>query len=95
MSDEKTLKHTAVHNVIMENRKTISVSGVTDVDNFDEKTILIYTQMGELAVNGKNLHVNSMSIETGEMTIEGDIYSLVYGDRDKHNPVSFLGKLFR
>jgi hypothetical protein len=51
--------------------------------------------MGELSVNGKNLHVNSMSIETGEMTVEGDIYSLVYGDRDKHNPVSFLGKLFR
>ncbi|MGN0606436.1 MAG: sporulation protein YabP [Oscillospiraceae bacterium] len=83
------------HNVIMENRKSVSVSGVTDVDNFDEKTILIYTQMGELIISGKNLHVNSMSIETGEMTIEGEIYSLAYGDRDKHGPVSFLGKLFR
>jgi len=66
-----------------------------DVDNFDEKTILLYTQMGELSVTGKNLHVNSMSIETGEMTIEGDIYSLVYGDKDKHNPMSFFGRLFR
>lgn len=83
------------HNIIMENRKSVSVSGVTDVDNFDEKTILIYTQMGELVISGKNLHVNSMSVETGEMTIDGDIYSLVYGDRDKRSPVSFLGKLFR
>lgn len=85
----------ANHNVIMENRRTVSISGVTDVDNFDDKTILIYTQLGELAVHGKNLHVNSMSVETGEMTLDGDIYSLVYGDKDKHSPVTFLGKLFR
>lgn len=95
MADEKKFKTSPVHNVIMENRKTISVSGVTDVDNFDEKTILLYTQMGELSVTGKNLHVNSMSIETGEMTIEGDIYSLIYGDKDKHSPMSFFGRLFR
>ena len=93
MNSDKTTQ--ANHNVIMENRRTVSISGVTDVDNFDDKTILIYTQMGELAVHGKNLHVNSMSVETGEMTLDGDIYSLVYGDKDKHSPVSFLGKLFR
>ena len=93
MNSDKTKQ--ANHNVIMENRRTVSISGVTDVDNFDDKTILIYTQMGELAVHGKNLHVNSMSVETGEMTLDGDIYSLVYGDKDKHSPASFLGKLFR
>lgn len=93
MNSDKTKQ--ANHNVIMENRRTVSISGVTDVDNFDDKTILIYTQMGELAVHGKNLHVNSMSVETGEMTLDGDIYSLVYGDKDKHSPVTFLGKLFR
>ena len=93
MNSDKTKQ--ANHNVIMENRRTVSISGVTDVDNFDDKTILIYTQMGELAVHGKNLHVNSMSVETGEMTLDGDIYSLVYGDKDKQSPVSFLGKLFR
>ena len=93
MNSDKTKQ--ANHNVIMENRRTVSISGVTDVDNFDDKTILIYTQMGELAVHGKNLHVNSMSVETGEMTLDGDIYSLVYGDKDKHSPVTVLGKLFR
>lgn len=93
MNDEKN-KHQS-HNIIMESRKNISISGVTDVDNFDDKTILIYTHLGELSVNGKNLHVNSMSIETGEMTIEGEIYSLVYGDKDKHEPLSMLRKLFR
>ncbi|MBE6841281.1 MAG: sporulation protein YabP [Ruminococcus sp.] len=83
------------HNIIMENRKTLSISGVTDVDNFDEKEILLYTQSGELTVSGKNLHVNSMSVETGEMIIEGDIWALNYGDKDRKSPVSFIRKLFR
>ena len=83
------------HNIILENRKNLSISGVTDVDNFDEKTIVLYTQMGELTIHGKNLHVNSMSVETGEMTIDGDIWALNYGDKDKKGTLSFLGKLFR
>ncbi len=93
MNDEKTTRQ--VHNIIMENRKSLSISGVTDVDNFDEKEILLYTQMGELTVSGRNLHVNSISVETGDMTIEGDIWSLCYGDKDRKGPVSFIGKLFR
>lgn len=83
------------HNLILENRKALSISGVTDVDNFDEKTILLYTNMGELTVHGKNLHVNSMSVETGEMSIEGDIWALTYGDKDRRGSLSFFGKLFR
>ncbi|MDO5560432.1 MAG: sporulation protein YabP [Oscillospiraceae bacterium] len=93
MNDEKNSK--AIHNLIMENRKSLFISGVTDVDNFDEKTILLYTQMGELTVTGRDLHVNSVSVETGEMNIEGDIWALNYGDKDRKGPISFLGKLFR
>ncbi len=83
------------HNLILENRKNLSISGVTDVDNFDEKNIVLYTQMGEMTVHGKNLHVNSMSVETGEMTIDGDIWAITYGDKDKRGTLSFFGKLFR
>ena len=90
-NEEKNL----THNIIMENRKTLSISGVTDVDNFDEKTILLYTQMGELTVQGKGLHVNSVSVETGEMTIEGDIWSLTYGEKDRTSPLTLFGKLFK
>ncbi len=86
---------TGSHNIIMENRKMLSISGVTDVDKFDEKEILIYTQAGELTIYGKNLHVNSVSVETGDMTIEGDIWALNYGDKDRRSPVSFIRKLFR
>jgi sporulation protein YabP len=93
MTEEKIVR--TAHNVIMENRKTLMISGVTDVDNFNDRTIVIYTCMGELVVQGRDLHVNSMSVETGDMSIEGDIWSLTYGDKDKKGPVSFFGKLFR
>ncbi|MBR1824480.1 MAG: sporulation protein YabP [Ruminococcus sp.] len=82
-------------NIILENRKNLSISGITDVDSFDERTIVLYTQLGELTVQGRELHIDSMSVETGDMVITGDIWALVYGDKDKKGPLSALGKLFR
>ncbi len=93
MTDEKNQR--LIHNIIMENRKSLTISGVTDVDSFDERCIKLYTQLGELVIQGRELHINSMSVETGDMTIDGDIWSLCYGDKDKRGAVSFIGKLFR
>ena len=76
INDEKN----NVHNVILEGRKNLTISGVTDVDSFDERCISLYTQLGELVIKGRELHINSMSVETGDMTIEGDIWALNYGD---------------
>ena len=82
-------------NIILENRKSLSISGITDVDSFDEKTIVLYTQLGELTIQGRELHIDSMSVETGDMSITGDIWALVYGDKDKKGPRTALGRLFR
>lgn len=84
-----------IHNIILEGRKKMSVSGVTDVDRFDENTVLLYTTMGEMTVRGEDLHVNDLSVESGEMNIEGEITSVVYGDPDRRSPLSFIGKIFR
>ncbi len=92
-SEEKNTKSN--HNIIMENRSSLTISGVTDVDSFDERCISLYTQLGELVIRGRDLHINSMSVETGDMTIDGDIWALNYGDKDKRGSASFLGKLFR
>lgn len=92
-SEEKNIR--PLHNVIMEGRKNLTISGVTDVDSFDERCIVLYTQMGELVIRGRELHINSMSVETGDMTIDGDIWALNYGDKDKKGSPTFLGKLFR
>ena len=82
-------------NIILENRRSLSISGITDVDSFDEREISLYTQLGELTVKGRELHIDSMSTETGDMTSTGDIWAVIYGDRDRKGPVSALGRLFR
>jgi len=90
---DKTIKQN--HNMILENRKNLSISGITDVDSFDEREIILYTQLGELTIQGRELHIDAMSVETGDMTITGDIWALIYGDKDKKGTISALGKLFR
>jgi sporulation protein YabP len=90
---DKTVKQS--HNLILENRKSLSISGITDVDSFDEREVILYTQIGEMTVQGRELHIDSMSVETGDMLITGEIWAIVYGDRDKHGPLTALGRLFK
>ena len=83
------------HTLILENRASLTISGITDIDRFDEKEIVLYTQLGELTVTGKDLHIRAISIEQGELVVDGDIWGILYGDKDKLSPIGFLGRLFR
>lgn len=71
------------HNAILENRQRLQLSGVTDVDSFDEDEIRLFTQLGELTIKGKDLHINEISVESGDVSVEGDIWALVYGEKDR------------
>lgn len=84
-----------VHNIILEDRKTLTVSGVSDVDSFDEQAVMLFTELGELTVRGSDLHMNKLNVETGEVSIEGNISSLSYQDEAPHTSGGFMGKLFR
>ena len=84
-----------IHNIIIEGRKKLSVSGVTEVDRFDENTVIFYTSMGELTVKGDDLRVNDLSVSNGEMNIEGRINSVSYSEDTSDAPLSFISRLFR
>jgi sporulation protein YabP len=83
------------HSVIMQNCEKLSISGVTDVDSFDEKKVRVFTECGELAVFGENLHVNEMSVDRGEIVVEGTVAALIYGDKSAKKRPNILGRLFR
>ena len=53
------------HSLILKDRKEISLTGVTDVDSFDENSIVAYTDFGELTIGGSNLHISTLNTETG------------------------------
>lgn len=82
------------HNLILEDRRRLTVSGARDMDSFDEQTIVLYTDLGELTVRGMDLHMNKLSLETGEVQVEGDIHSLQYTE-SKQSGQGLLGRLFK
>jgi sporulation protein YabP len=82
------------HSIILENRKSLTATGVSNVDSFDEQTIVAYTDLGELVIKGRNLHINKLNIETGELTLNGDVTSMSYSDNQPSN-TGFFSKMFR
>ena len=93
----KTVPKETLHNVILENRKKLTLSGIADVDSFDEESITLFTDTGTLSVRGSSLHINKLSVETGEVMIEGEIDALLYadGENSKTRGMGYLAKLFR
>lgn len=80
----------------MENRKRLVISGVKEVEGFTETEVSLYTDMGQLTVRGKNLHVNQVNTDTGELIMTGDLVnSLVYSDKTRRTPDNIITKLFR
>ncbi len=66
------------HSLILENRRALTATGVSNVDSFDEQTIVAYTDLGQLIIKGTKLQINKLNIETGELTLTGDISAMSY-----------------
>ena len=92
MADEK--KTAMPHNLVLEDRRLLTLSGVSDVDSFDEETVVVFTDMGELTVRGKNLHISRLNTETGELNITGNVAAIAYTD-DRAKGGGFMSRLFR
>lgn len=92
--EEAALK---THRLTMENREKLSLCGVLDVYSFDEHQVLLSTGAGELSIHGKDLHVNRLQLEQGEVEVEGKIDSFQYSEggmkHQKEGP--WLARLFR
>ena len=91
---EDKFKAAIDHTIILEGRKVLRMSGVKDVDSFDEQTVVTFTNMGELTIRGENIHVSKLNTETGELSLEGEFYALYYSDSTKQNG-GFFSKIFR
>ncbi len=93
MGEEK--KAAAPHNIILEGRKRISISGVTEMESCDEQMVVLYCQNAELAIRGEGLHINRIDVDTGELSLEGErIDGISYAD-NLSSRSGILGKLFR
>ena len=66
------------HLLTLENRSLLTLTGVEDVSGFDEQTINIRTADMSLVVKGEALHISRLSLDTGDVVIDGQINSLQY-----------------
>ncbi|MBQ1950202.1 MAG: sporulation protein YabP [Clostridia bacterium] len=81
------------HQLIMQERSRLELTGVSDVDSFDDATVTAYTSLGELTVRGRQLHVRQLNLESGSLSVEGQIDALSYTDTAPRG--GFFGRLFR
>lgn len=69
------------HQLILDDRKRLSVSGIEQVDCFDENQVVLYTVMGRLEIRGEDLHILDFSTDGGDFTLEGKVSALYYTDQ--------------
>ena len=83
----------AYHRLQLEGREKLSVSGVEDVVRFDENCIVTTTSAGTLIITGEELHIGKLSLDGGEMQVDGRIDAVNYEDTEVRQG-SFLSRLF-
>ena len=79
--------------ITLENRSKLTVTGVRDVDSFDEQNVVAYTDYGQLTIQGSGLSISQLSVESGDLLVEGTVSSLLYTDNRQNE--GFFKRLFR
>lgn len=80
-----------LYQMILSNRERIKLNGVTEVDSFDEGTVIAASKMGPLVVKGEGLHITQLNLDEGILAIEGIINSLEFIE-DKQAKLKATGK---
>ena len=94
--DDKKLVRGRSHSILMENREKVTITGVDDVDSFDEEAVLLVTELGYITLHGMDLHISKLSLEEGQLVVEGEITGVEYSDHEGiGKDGGFFKKLFK
>ena len=91
--EKNTDKQALPHSLALQDSKKMAVSGVNEVVNFDENQVTIATTMGTLVIRGSSLHVDQLSLDSGELRLTGRIDIVEYDDSVTSG--GFLRRLFQ
>jgi len=87
-------ENTPMHTLKLEGRRRVSLTGVKDVDGFDEHTVILVTTQGMMSIYGEDLHITKLNVDEGVLCVDGRINALQYSDGENKGK-NVLGKLFR
>ena len=82
------------HKVTLEGRNRLTVTGVLDVERFDEQAAVLETSGGTMILRGRELHVEELDLRAGQVRVSGEVSSLSY-EETAGTQGSFLARLFR
>ena len=71
------------HRVLLEERGQLVISGVEEVESFDESAIFLTTAQGPLEIQGEGLHIEKLSLDGGDLKVEGLVHALIYGEESR------------
>ena len=77
------------------NREHLELDGIEDVLSFDEMSVYLVTENGNLLVEGTDLHITTLNVELGDLVIEGYIRSMAYNDKETGKKSSFLSRVLK
>jgi len=76
--EEERIRPGLGHRVVLEEREQLMISGVAEVESFDEGTIHLTTRQGGLEIQGEGLHIEKLSLDGGDLKVEGLVTALIY-----------------
>ena len=68
------------HKLTLNERKSLTMTGVTEVVSFDETAVVLKTSLGLLTIQGQDLKLKTLSLEGGQVAVDGEVYGLVYAE---------------
>ncbi|HIS28711.1 MAG TPA: sporulation protein YabP [Candidatus Avamphibacillus intestinigallinarum] len=93
---ETVMQPTQDHFIKINNRKQLEISGVKEVDSFDNEEFLLETIMGYLIIRGENLQLKNLDVGSGSVLIKGKVYELSYVDEESEGKAKgFFSKIFK
>ena len=66
------------HKLSLNERRQLTMTGVTEVVSFDDSAVVLQTSLGTLIVQGRELQLKTLSLEGGQVEVDGTVSALVY-----------------
>lgn len=83
------------HGVTLTGRSHAEITGVSDVDCFNEQLIVLATTMGEMTISGNSLNISHLNQQEGKLIVDGEFDSIEYSGKNRAGRGGFLSRLMR
>lgn len=82
-------------NILVEDRNRVTITGVEQVESFNDNTIILRTVKGGMVIKGEGLNVGKLNLDDGNVKIDGIINGINYVDKDYSQKGNIIGKIFK